>query len=438
MKSYHIIAFGCQMNEHDAEVMAGSLEQLGYEYTDNRDEADIIMINTCCVRETAENKVYGLLGRLRKLKQNKPGLIIGIGGCMTQQEETASKIKRRFSHVDLIFGTHSLHELPDLISEIEEKRKSLLIHRPEHMGIHENLPIKRSPGVKSWVPVTYGCNNYCTYCIVPYVRGRERSRKPGDIIADITGLAGAGYKEVTLLGQNVNSYGKDLGNTSFADLLEHVNSIDGIERIRFMTSHPRDFSEELINTAAGLEKVCEHIHLPVQAGSNSILRAMNRGYTREYYIDLVERIRERIPGVALTTDIMVGFPGETEEDFLYTVDIVEKLRFEGAFTFIYNIRQGTPAAKMPGQISEEEKSLRIQKLVAVQNAISLQLNGEEAGRIHQVLVEGASKTNENMLTGRTRTNKLVVFPDRSCNPGDTVQVRINGGTLTYLEGEIIG
>ncbi|KJS14855.1 MAG: dimethylallyladenosine tRNA methylthiotransferase [Peptococcaceae bacterium BRH_c4b] len=436
-KKYLIITFGCQMNEHDAEVMAGTLEQLGYINTDDREEADIILINTCCVRETAENKVYGLLGRLRKLKEKNHELIIAIGGCMTQQEETALKIKQRFSHVDLIFGTHSLHELPDLIRKIEAKRSRLLIHKREHQGVFENLPIKRGPGIKAWVPVTYGCNNFCTYCIVPYVRGRERSRKPVDICSDIDKLARAGFQEVTLLGQNVNSYGKDLGNTDFADLLSRVNAIDGITRIRFMTSHPRDFTGSLIKAVTGLDKVCEHIHLPVQAGSDTILKAMNRGYSREYYFELVQTIRSHIPGVSLTTDIMAGFPGETEADFEETLELLEKIRFDGAFTFVYNVREGTPAAKMPGQVPEEVKSSRIKRLVDLQNAISLQLNQSEVGRLHEVLVDGSNKTNANLLSGRTRTNKLVKFSAAGKSPGDTVRVLIKSSALTYLEGEIV-
>lgn len=436
MKYYHIITYGCQMNEHDAEIMAGTLEQMGYIYADQREDADIILVNTCCVRETAESKVFGLLGRLRELKGKNPDLIIGIGGCMTQQEEAAGRIKSRFPHVDIIFGTHSLHELPDLIRQVETKKNSLLIHRREALEIAEGLPVKRASGIKAWVPITYGCNNFCTYCIVPYVRGRERSRKPADIINDIKDLAQAGYQEVTLLGQNVNSYGKDIKNTDFAELLKQVNDIEGISRIRFMTSHPRDFHEYLIRVIAGLEKVCEHFHLPVQAGSNNVLKAMNRGYTREYYLEVVKRIKDMIPEAAITTDIMVGFPGESERDFEDTMDLVERVRYEGAFTFVYNIRKGTPAAGMKDQVPEEVKSLRIQRLVNRQNEIALELNRREAGRVHQVLVEGKSKTNEMMLSGRTRTNKLVVFPDRGAEVGNTVSVLISNGSLTYLEGAI--
>jgi tRNA-2-methylthio-N6-dimethylallyladenosine synthase len=436
-KSYLIINFGCQMNEHDAEIMAGTMEQLGYISTEEREKADIILINTCCVRETAESKVYGLLGRLRKIKEKKPELIIAVGGCMTQQEETALKIKQRFNCVDLIFGTHSLHELPGLIGEVIAKKNRLLVHRREHQGVFEKLPVKRKLGVSAWVPVTYGCNNYCTYCIVPYVRGRERSRRPEDIISDISELALGGYQEVTLLGQNVNSYGKDLENIDFAYLLAGVNGIPGINRIRFMTSHPRDFKESLIKAVAGLDNVCEAIHLPVQAGSNRILKAMNRGYTREYYLQLVQAIRNCIPGVALTTDIMVGFPGESEEDFEETLDLMRAVRFDGAFTFIYNVRRGTPAAKMPEQLSEETKASRIKKLLALQNSISIQLNNNEVGRTHEILVDGSSKTVPGLLSGRSRTNKLVMFPASGAKPGDTVRVLVKRGAPTFLEGEII-
>lgn len=435
MKHYHVITFGCQMNDHDAEKMSGIMEQLGYAHTGKAEEADVLLVNTCAVRETAENKVYGLLGRLRKLKEKNPELIIGVGGCMTQVEETARRIKSRFPHVNLVFGTGSLHQLPELISRAAG-RKETIIDIPRPTGIHEGIPAKRESGLKAWVPIIYGCDNYCTYCIVPYVRGRERSRNPGDILREIEELAGQGYKEVTLLGQNVNSFGKDLGNNyCFGDLLKDVNRIDGISRIRFMTSHPRDFTDDLIAAIKEAEKVCEHFHIPVQAGSNKILKAMNRGYDREYYLDLIEKIRRQFPGAAITTDIMVGFPGETEEDFLETMDVVEKVRYDAAFTFIYNIRRGTPAGRMPGQVPEEEKTRRIEALIKRQNEITLEKNIEEAGKLHQVLVEGVSKTNPDVASGRTRTNKLVFLPGEKEDAGKTVYVKIIGGTLTFLQGE---
>ncbi len=438
MKKYHVITFGCQMNGHDSEKMHGILDQMGYEETPHMEEADLLLINTCCVRETAENKVYGLLGQLRKIKDKKPQMIIGVGGCMTQVEETARHIKRRYPYVNLVFGTGSLHRLPGLIAGAASGRETLVDQcRPE--GIIEGIPAKRQSGLKAWVPVIYGCDNFCTYCIVPHVRGRERSRRPGDVLEEIKDLADRGYREVTLLGQNVNSYGRDLGGGyGFADLLKDADRIEGLYRIRFMTSHPRDFTANLIDMIKDTVKVCEHFHIPVQSGSNRILRAMNRGYDRDYYLRLVERIRQQIPGAAITSDIMVGFPGETEEDFQDTMDIVERVRFDAAFTFVYNRRKGTPADRMPGHLPDEEKSRRIEALIRRQNEISLEKNIEEAGRVHQVLIEGVSKTNPDLVGGRTRTNKLVFLPGREEDTGKMVYVKIVGGTLTYLEGEVLG
>ncbi|MBE3588975.1 MAG: tRNA (N6-isopentenyl adenosine(37)-C2)-methylthiotransferase MiaB [Thermoanaerobacteraceae bacterium] len=435
--TYEVITFGCQMNDHDAEVMAGMLESLGYNQASSMEEADVILINTCCVRETAENKVWGLLGRLVRLKNKNRHLIIGVAGCMTQQPEVAHKIKNRFPQVDLILGTHNLHRLPALLQEARQSRETVVELWDGAGAVVEDLPVRRTPGVRAWVNITYGCNNFCTYCIVPYVRGRERSRRPEDILREIRSLVAGGFREVTLLGQNVNSYGKDLDPpATFARLLEAVNAIPDLWRIRFTTSHPRDFHQELIDTIARLPKVCEHIHLPVQAGSSRILKLMNRGYDRNYYLDLVERIRRAIPGVALTTDIMVGFPGERDEDFADTMDLVERVRFDGAFTFVYNPRPGTPAARMSHQVPEEVKSERIQRLIARQNEISLALNQDRVGRTEEVLVEGESKTNPALLSGRTRTNRLVVFPGSPELAGKLVDVSITGARLTHLEGKI--
>jgi tRNA-2-methylthio-N6-dimethylallyladenosine synthase len=434
---YLVITFGCQMNEHDSEVMAGILEEMGYRQAESREEADVILVNTCCVRETAENKVYGLLGELRKLKMDRPDLLIGVGGCMTQQKDVARKIRERFGHVDLIFGTHNLHRLKELLFQAKESRQKV-IELLDHSGpVPEGLPIKRASGVKAWVVITHGCNNFCTYCIVPYVRGRERSRPPEEILAEIRGLAARGYKEVTLLGQNVNAYGRDLQQgVDFAWLLEKINEIEGIARIRFTTSHPRDFTDRLIAVIAAGEKICEHIHLPVQAGSNRVLRMMNRGYTREDYLRLVEKIRQSIPGVALTTDIMVGFPGETDEDFALTLDLVERVRYDSAFMFIYNVRPGTPAADFPDQVEDQIKRERIKALVARQNQITKEINASEKGKTYQVLVDGVSKTNPQVLGGRTRTNKLVVFPGPLTMVGKFVDVEIAKGGLTHLEGKV--
>lgn len=437
-KTVYIYTFGCQMNDADTEMMAGLLEAMGYERAGSAGEADVILINTCCVRETAENKVWGLLGELKTLKKKRPEVIIGIGGCMPQQPGMADEIAGRAPHVDLVFGTHNRHELPRLLELVYSKGKPLYEVWDKAAVIPEGLPARRESRLKAWVPIMFGCNNYCTYCIVPYVRGRERSREPGAIVTEVRNLALQGYREVTLLGQNVNSYGKDLPEkVDFADLLKMLNAVDSLWRIRYTTSHPRDFSDKLIKTIASCDKVCENVHLPAQAGSNRILARMNRGYTREYYLGLVERIRTTIPGASLTTDLMVGFPGETQEDFNDTLDLVRRVRYDQAFTFVYNPRSGTPAARMPDQVSEEEKSRRIQELIAVQKEISLARNRAEEGRIHEVLVDGPSENNPAFLTGRTRTNKKVVFSGSESLIGTLADVRIDEGKLTYLAGSLL-
>ncbi len=435
-KRYLTITFGCQMNEHDSEVIAAMLENMGYDLTDDSARADIIIINTCCVRETAENKVFGLLGRLRKLKESNPDLVIAMGGCMSQQEGIGKRIREKFRHVDIVFGTYNVHKLPELISRVLEERRQVIevwSSTPEAM---ESIPERRVSGPRAWVCIMYGCNNFCTYCIVPYVRGRERSRDPNDIMREINHLVEQGIKEVILLGQNVNSYGKDLDcQIDFACLLQRLENVEGLERIRFMTSHPRDFNDKLIETIAKSQKVCEHIHLPVQAGSSTILRAMNRGYDKEEYLLLVDKITRSVPGVSLTTDIIVGFPGETEKDFEDTVDLVRRVKFDGAFIFVYNKRSGTPAAKMENQVPGEVKSKRIQELIAMQNEFTLRSNENEVGKVHQVLVEGKSRTRDDRLSGRTRTNKLVVFEGAGELTGKIIPVKITNYSLTHLEGE---
>ncbi|WP_373323029.1 tRNA (N6-isopentenyl adenosine(37)-C2)-methylthiotransferase MiaB [Desulforamulus aquiferis] len=438
MKKYvYIQTFGCQMNERDTETLAGMLEDLGYFQIDAQDNADMIILNTCCVRETAESKVFGLLGRLRKLKVANPNLIIGVCGCMPQQQDVAKKIRHSFPFVDLIFGTHNVHELPRMLQQIQETKEAVLEVWSTERGIAENIPVRRKDKLKAWVTIMYGCNNFCTYCIVPYVRGRERSRKPEDIIHELEDLARQGYKEVTLLGQNVNSYGKDLNiNYYFADLLINIEKVEGLERIRFMTSHPRDFDQRLIDVIAASNKVCQHFHLPAQAGSNRVLKLMNRGYSREQYLKLIQDIRKAIPDSSITADIMVGFPGETEEDFEDTLDLVRQVRYDSAFTFIYNIRSGTPAAKME-QVPEEVKTARIQRLIELQNNISLENNIQDEGKILEVLVEGETKTNREKLAGRTRTNKLVVFEGPMELSGRLVSVKINKGRPNLLEGELV-
>ncbi len=435
---YFIKTFGCQMNVHDSEVIGGFLDKLGYRPTRSEGKADIIILNTCCVRESAENKLFGKLGRLKKLKTDNPDLIVGVCGCLPQQEGMADEIKRRFPHVDLLFGTHNIYRLPDLLNDILEKRQHSYEIWPKSKNAPEGLPIRRGSRVRAWVPVIHGCNNFCTYCIVPYVRGRERSRKPDAVINEVTGLVKEGYKEIFLLGQNVNSYGKDLKEkVEFAHLLQRVDKIPGEFRVRFITSHPKDFSDNLIDAVARCPKVCEHIHLPVQSGSTKILKRMHRGYTREDYLALVKRIKDKIPDVSLTTDIMVGFPGETEDDFEDTLDLVREIKYDSAFTFIYNVRKGTPAATMPEQLPEEVKIKRITELISIQNKISFQLNRREEGTEKWVLVEGYSKKDKHFLTGRTRTNKLVVFEGETDLTGELVKIKIDKGELSYLRGTVV-
>lgn len=435
---YHLMTFGCQMNERDSEILAGQLHDMNYEPAMNVEEADLILLNTCCVRETAENKILGRIGDLKALKSKKPDLIIGICGCMTQQPEVGEKIRRRAPHVELIFGTHNMHKLPELIARVREERQAVIDIWETEGEIVENLPSKRIEGVKAYVAITYGCNNFCTYCIVPYVRGRERSREMPDIISEVDLLGREGFKEVMLLGQNVNSYGKDLTKqTDFADLLSELDKLNRIARIRYMTSHPRDLSDKLIEVIAASGKVCEHFHLPVQAGSNSVLQRMNRGYTRESYMELVDKIRRHIPHASITTDLIVGFPGETDQDFADTMDLLERVRFDSAFTFVYNKRSGTPAAEMPDQVPDKVKKARIQQLIALQNRISLEKNLQENGKIHEVLVEGLNKNDPGKLEARTRTGKMVLINGISSLVGQLLKVRIIETGTWHLDGELI-
>lgn len=439
-QTYHIITFGCQMNEHDSEALAGVLENMGFHQADGLDDADIVLLNTCCVRETAENKVFSLLGRLRRLKKEKPDMVIGVSGCMSQQEGMAAKIRQGFPHVDLILGTGSAHEVPALIRRVLERGGPVLAVRPVFQGVEETFPYKRKEGIRAWVSIMYGCNNFCTYCIVPYVRGRERSRSPKDIMHEVAGLGRDGFKEVVLLGQNVNSYGKDLGGSiDFAGLLQQLDQheANGVSRIRYMTSHPRDFSYRLIETIAASNKVCEHFHLPMQSGSNRILEKMNRGYTREKYLELVENIKVLVPRATISTDIMVGFPGEDENDFNDTLDLVRQVRFDSAYTFIYNPRPGTPAAKLEGQVPEEVKKVRIQELIKQQNKISLEKNKEEEGQIQEVLIEEESKKKPGMLAGKNRGNKTVILCGEKEQVGRIVRVQIVQSHLAYLSGRLL-
>jgi len=437
-KKYNIITFGCQMNENDSEKLAGMLEAMGYRQVESVVEADLILYNTCCVRENAELKVYGHLGSLKKLKISKPGMIIAVCGCMMQQKEVVEVIRKKYRHVDLIFGTHNLHKFPEMLYQAYNSDKTITNIDDSEGTIAEGVPIRREHNVKAWLTIMYGCNNFCSYCIVPYVRGRERSRRLSDIIDEARLLGRQGYKEITLLGQNVNSYGLDLKDgSSFAALLRSLEDVEGIGRIRFMTSHPKDLSDDLVSAIRECNKVCEHVHLPIQSGSDRILGEMNRKYTREHYFNLVEKIRARIPDVSITTDIIVGYPGETEEDFSQTLDLIERVRFDYAYTFLYSKRTGTPAAKKQDQVAEDIKKRRFDALTQLQNGISKEINDRLAGSRMEILVEGLSKNSINMMTGRTRTNKIVNFKGSTDLTGRLVTVEIaNTGTWS-LDGTLI-
>ncbi|NMD42986.1 MAG: tRNA (N6-isopentenyl adenosine(37)-C2)-methylthiotransferase MiaB [Firmicutes bacterium] len=438
-KRYLIITFGCQANECDSEVLAGMLESAGYRPAAGPEEADLIVINTCSVRRKPEEKVAGLLGRLRKLKENNRALLIAVGGCMAQRPEAAADLARRFPFLDLIFGTHALPRFPQLLEQAGQSRRPL-IDIAEATAGRKGLPVRRSSSFKAWLPVIYGCNNFCSYCIVPHVRGRECSRSFAEIIAEARSLEEAGYLEITLLGQNVNSYGNDLAagaGGDFAALLAELDRSAGPARIRFLTSHPKDLSPRLIEVIARGKKICEHLHLPAQAGSNRILERMNRRYTRERYLELVAALKKEVPGIALTTDLMVGFPGETEADFRETLALLDEAEFDQAYTFIYSPRPGTRAAAMKEQLDAAEKNERLQRLTRRQNEISLRLNRAQLGRTVELLVEGRSKNNPEMLSGRTRTNKLVHFAAAEDLSGRLVTVEITGAYTWYLTGELV-
>lgn len=431
-----LIVYGCQGNVSDGERMAGQLKAIGYDRTEDMEQADLILINTCCVRETAEDKVYGKIGEIKALKRRKPDLIFGIAGCMAQKEGEA--LIKRAPHIDFVLGTSKVHSLSQTVRRIEAERGHMVdvtLTETELPDESEAL-VLRGGKLSAWVPIMYGCNNFCTYCIVPYVRGRERSRLPEDILREVEQAVKAGYKEVTLLGQNVNSYGKDHKQADFAELLAMVDKVEGIERVRFMTSHPKDLSDKVIEAMAQGKHLCEHIHLPVQHGSSKILKAMNRVYTAEAYKDLVKRIRAAIPEVSLTTDLIVGFPGETEEDFEELLTFLKEIRYDAAYTFIYSKRSGTPAAEMAEQVPEDVKKARLQKLMEVQNEISLEINKSLQGKTMEVMVEGPSKNDETVWMGHTRSNKIVLFPHGEEKEGDFVQVKITSPQTWVLKGEV--
>ncbi len=436
---FYSLAMGCQMNAHDSEKLEGMLSEMGYERTEEEKEADFIIYNTCCVRENAELKVYGKLGWLKHYKETKnPNAIIALCGCMMQQETVLATLRQKYRHVDIVFGTFNLYKLPELVATCMETGETVYDIWQEHQEVVEDLPAIRHFPYKASVNIMFGCNNFCSYCIVPYVRGRERSRTPEDILAEVRKLAADGVKEVMLLGQNVNSYGKNLENpVSFAELLRMVNEVEGIERIRFMTSHPKDLSDELIKAMAECDKVCKYLHLPVQSGSDEILKRMNRHYTKESYMELVRKAREAMPGITLSTDIIVGFPGETEEDFQETLDVIRQSRYSTAFTFIYSKRTGTPAATMENQVPEDVVKDRFDRMLDVLNPIVHEVHQEQVGKVMTVFAEETSKQDKSILTGRADNNMLVHFPGTEDLIGQMISVKIIDNKTFYLIGERI-
>lgn len=429
--------FGCQMNAKDSEKIEGILEKIGYLSTDS-EEADFVIYNTCTVRENANLKVYGRLGYLKKMKERKPHMQIALCGCMMQEAAVVEKIKKSYGFVDIIFGTHNIFKLAELLYSSLVSKGMVIDIWKDTTQIVEDLPSDRKYPFKAGVNIMYGCNNFCSYCIVPYVRGRERSRNPKDIIKEIEQLAKDGVVEVMLLGQNVNSYGKTLEEPmTFAELLGEVEKVQGIKRIRFMTSHPKDLSDELIEVMKGSEKICTHLHLPIQSGSSRVLEVMNRKYTKEQYLGLAEKIKTAIPDISLTTDIIVGFPGETEEDFLETLDVVRRVKYDSAYTFIYSKRTGTPAAVMEGQIEEAVIKERFDRLLKEVHAVATEQVGRDTGKIKDVLVEAVNEQDENLMTGRLSNNLLVHFPAKKNLIGSIVKVQLKESKGFYYFGEII-
>ena len=444
---YTILTMGCQLNENDSEKLCGMLEEMGYEKTKNQKEADIALFNTCCVRENAEDRLFGKLGELKKLKEEK-GIIIAIGGCMMQEKHITDKIKQSYPFVDIIFGTHTLHKFPEDLYKVITQKTKLEDILDIDGKIYEGLPIKRDSKIKASVTIMNGCNNFCSYCIVPYVRGRERSREPRAIIQEVKDLAKQGYKEITLLGQNVNSYlrverEKKIpfeeyeGVHSFATLLEAINKIDGIERIRFVSPHPKDFTDDVIDAISKCDKVCKLVHLPLQSGNTKVLKEMNRKYTKEQYLNLVEKMKAKIPNLTLSTDIIVGFPGETDEEFEDTLDVVRKVKFEQVYMFIYSRRVGTPGDRMENQIPEEIKHKRFDKLKELVESQIEENNKKYIGTIQKVLVEGESKNNIELLTGRTDSNKVVIFEGNKSCIGQMINLKIVSEHMWYLKGEVV-
>lgn len=434
MKKYYITTMGCQLNENDSEKIAGIVEKMGFEKTEKLEEADLVIYNTCCVRENAEERLFGKLGELKKQKEEK-GTIIAIGGCMMQEPAMLEKIKKSYNYTDIVFGTHTLHKFEEDLKKTLESGKRVRDVIDIDGEVIEGLPIKRNDASKASVTIMYGCNNFCTYCIVPYVRGRERSRKPEDILSEVKELAEEGYKEITLLGQNVNSYNGGEGY-KFANLLNDVCKIGGIERIRFISPHPKDFTDDVIEAIANNPKIARVIHLPLQSGSSEVLRKMNRKYTKEQYLALVDKMKARIPDIVLSTDIIVGFPDETEEDFEDTLDVVRKVNYEQVYMFIYSRREGTVADKMENQIPEEIKHQRFDRLKELFDSRVSENNQKYIGTTQRILVDGYSKNDKETLTGRTDTNKVVNFKGNEELIGKMIDIKITEEHKWYLSGEI--
>lgn len=435
-KTYYIKTYGCQMNEHDSENIAALLEQLGFQKVDKYTQADFILLNTCSIRENAHNKAFGMLGRIKHLRNEKKDIIVGICGCMAQEESVVERILRDYKFVNFVLGTHNMHQLPEVIEKsIQENKQQIEVFSREG-DLYEGLPVLRTNSYKAYVNIIYGCDKFCTYCIVPYTRGRERSRKKEDILNEINTLIRDGYKEVTLLGQNVNAYGKDLYDDYHMDQLLEDVAKTGIPRVRFMTSHPWDFTDRMIDVIAKYPNIMPSIHLPIQSGSNQVLKRMGRRYTKESYLELFHKMKERIPRVTISTDIIVGFPGESEEDFLETMKVVEECRFDNAFTFIFSVRKGTPAEKLEDYISLEEKEERLQRLNTVINQIFLEKNQKLEGTSLEVLVEGIS-SKKKMYFGYSDTNKLINFTsEKPLEVGDIVSVKITSAKTWSLDGEV--
>jgi tRNA-2-methylthio-N6-dimethylallyladenosine synthase len=437
-RKFYIRTYGCQMNEHDTEVMAGIFMALGYEITSTVEDANVILLNTCAIRENAENKVFGELGHLKTLKKERPDLLIGVCGCMSQEESVVNKILKTYQQVDMVFGTHNIHRLPNILHEAYMSKETVIEVWSKEGDVIENLPKVRRGNIKGWVNIMYGCDKFCTYCIVPYTRGKERSRRPEDVIQEVRQLAAQGYQEITLLGQNVNAYGKDFEDIQYGlgELMQEIRKID-IPRIRFMTSHPRDFDDRLIEVLASGGNLMNHIHLPVQSGSTEVLKIMARKYTREQYLELVAKIKAAIPDVSFTTDIIVGYPNETEEQFEETMSLYREVGFEAAYTFIYSPREGTPAAKMVDNVPMEVKKERLQRLNNLVNETCAEAMKKYKGQTVDVLVEGESKNNPDILAGYTSKSKLVNFKGPKTAIGKIVKVKITETKTWSLNGEML-